>query len=162
MKVVEKLDEGLEDIDKKNKARREIWKLGLISHFSGEIIGLLGCMAVKGMVIPAVSSIIQGSEETFPFDFSFIGLGVGIYVFMQVPALFLKGISLTEYDNFHLACRYANDYKNEKQKANFTSWISRKFSDFHLYFSRNYEKYEKILDNYIRFKEKLRLSNRCD
>jgi hypothetical protein len=53
MKVVEKLDEGLEDIDKKNKARREIWKLGLISHFSGEIIGLLGCMAVKGMVIPA-------------------------------------------------------------------------------------------------------------
>jgi hypothetical protein len=160
MKVMDKLDERLEDIDKKDKARKEIWKLGLISHFSGEIIGLLGFMVIKGIVIPAVSSTISGSEESFPYDFGSVGLGIGIYAAMQVPALFLKGLSLTEYGNFHLACRYANDYKNEKQKANFTSWISRKFSGFHLYFSRNYEKYEKVLDNYIRFKEKLRLFNR--
>ncbi len=156
-----KVEDEFEKVEDREKARKEIWKLGLISHFSGEIIGLLGFMAIKGMVIPAIS-LISGSEESFPFDFDSIGLGVGIYAAMQVPALFLKGLSLTEYGNFHLACRYANDYKKEKQKADFTSWISKKFSDFHLYFSRNYKKYERVLDNYIRFKKKLRLSNRYD
>jgi len=75
------------------KSRKDIEKVGLILHFAGELVGPLYAM-IRGIV-----PYLKHHE----INYKNILIGTGIYVFTQIPAFFLKGLSQNKEDNIGLA-----------------------------------------------------------
>jgi len=106
------------------KARREIDRVGLISHFGGEII-LIGSV---------VMTIGNGSK----LDLKTFGAGALAYILLQIPAFFAKGVSLNNEQNYGLAKKFE---KKSREENKFLGWIDKNLSKMHDYFAKNGERY---------------------
>ncbi|MBI5061505.1 MAG: hypothetical protein HZB67_04295 [Candidatus Aenigmarchaeota archaeon] len=130
------------------KARKDLERAYLTLHFGGEIIGLLYYTIIKGNVIP---SLTHGEP-----DYRSMGLGLAVYATAHVPALFLKGLSMTQEENTLLAKKFERYAEENRQKGRKVSaWLDGKMSKMHHHFADKHEKYDNLVARYNSLRERV-------
>lgn len=135
-------------------SRRELNHAGLILHFAGEIVGAIVCTGYKGIMEPLLKN--WNSDPVPEVNWGYVGLGVGIYVATQIPAFYLKFISLTQEENQNLAGKHLGHVAEEMNKGHhFRSWLDLKWGTLHNYYANPPELVEDRVKRYALMRRKV-------
>lgn len=119
------------------EVRKKIWLAGALSHFSGEI----AAMSLLGFKMP-----FDVLNHNYSSGIKDLVIGLGIYALTQPPAFCLKGICMTEDENYHMAAWHAYKYKEDKKKGRtLAQFLDRQLTNMHIYFARNHQKYDCLI-----------------
>lgn len=132
-----------------SQARKELEKIGLVSHFAGELalVGVLGKCAYSSF---ANSNHLDNYISSFVTDFPW---GLFAYSSLQAIAFHLQGISRTPTENLEASLSSRREETElRRKKLSISAGIVKQFAKMQEHYANNYERYLPQLNFYAKLR----------